>query len=234
MKYDDAELTAFHEGTLDPERAKALLRDLERDETLARRLMAADPAAPIVQDAFARIAVPDSARIMPPARTGLWRVCAVAASIGAAAVMIWSFLPPPGEAWHRQVSAYQVLYTPQTIAMIEPTEAGLAEQFAALNQALSTGFGVDALSDIEGLDLLRAQLLGFEGAPLGQIVFADAQGRPIALCLMAGGSEAGFTQAAFSGLNTVSWGSATHGFLLVGPVSQQELHGWAKVLQPRV
>lgn len=234
MKYNDKDLTSFHDGSLDTATSDAILRDLQTDEVLAQRLMALDPAAKMVRDTFVQLA-PASKPVLPsPSQVTAWKPIAIASSAAAAALAIWTVLPQSGQAWHRQVSAYQVLYTGQTISMIEPTQASLTEQFVALDEALSIDFGLANLVDIRGLDLLRAQLLGFEGAPLGQIVFADHLGRPIALCLMAGAGDATLKQAELSGLNTISWGSETHQFLLVGPVPEHELQAWAEALRPKV
>lgn len=234
MTYDDDDLIAFHEGSLAPETADAIVRDLEVDETLARRLMALDPAAQMVRNTFEDIS-PTTAPVMPVREaTSFWKPLAIASSVAAAFLVVWSALPQSGEAWHRQVSAYQVLYTDQTISMIEPTQADLIEQFATLDAALSIDFDASDLADISGIELLRAQLLGFDGAPLGQIVFADHLGRPIALCLMEGTGDDTLHQAKFSGLNTISWGSQTHRFLLVGPAPAHELQAWAEALRFKV
>ncbi len=234
MTYSDEDLIAFHNGVLETAKTDALVQDLETDCQLERRLMALDPAAQMVKDSFALIS-PQPVDLSPKtAASPYWMSLAVAASTVAAAVMFWTVLPPSGPAWHHQVSAYQVLYTPETISMIAPTQDGLAEQFATLDTALAIDFGAGSFADIAGLDLLRAQLLGFEGAPLGQIVFADTLGRPIALCLMAGGADPSLAQAELSGLNTVSWGSQTHQFILVGAVPADELQAWAEALRAEV
>ena len=234
MKYDDDDLIAFHMGTLDPVKADALIAELSDDDALARRLMDLDPAAQMVSDAFKK-AHPQSGPVMPkPAQNALWRPLAIVASTLAASLAVWSFLPATGQPWHRQVAAYQVLYTTQTISMIASEPSELEEQFAVLDAALSIDFDQSSLTDVKGLDLLRAQLLGLDGAPLGQIVFADHLGRPVALCLMSGPGRAPLDDNELSGLNTISWGSQTHQFLLVGPVPKTELQAWAEALQLKV
>lgn len=236
MTFDEADLIAFHNGTLPAPKTEALLRQLENDENLALRLMRLDPAAPLVAESFGRIEPPalelpesgavDSGRI--------WKPLAITASLVATVFAVGTFAPPSADAWHRQVAAYQVLYTKETVSMISRSDAALTAQFDTLEEALAIPFDETAFADIDGIELLRAQLLGFEGAPLGQIVFADLSGRPIALCMMEGGGDAVLKDKELAGLSTVSWGTGAHRFLLVGPVPAEELRDWAAVLQDRV
>lgn len=232
MTFDRTTLLAYHAGTCPQDVALAIEAQLATDDTLAERLMALDPAAEMVAAAFAATQPPRAPTLQAPAP--YWRPAALAASAALAAVAVWNVMPSQVSDWHQQVAEYQVLYTPQTIAMIEPSYSELADQFIVLRTALAIGFDADAMSNIEGLDLLRAQLLGFEGAPLGQIVFADAQGRPIALCLMQGAGEPTQEVAELAGLNTVSWGTSTHQFILVGNVPDADLQTWAAAMQGAV
>ena len=233
-RISDADLKAYHEGTMDADRPDPLMHQLEKDDALAARLMTFDPAAQMVATAFEGIA-PTTVPDVPVAVAQFpWKPLAIAASTVAAALAIWASLPPAGAAWHRQVAEYQVLYTAQTVSMIAPSEAALADQFHTLDAALAIDFDAMTLSDIKGLDLLRAQILGFEGAPLGQIVFADHLGRPIALCLMTGQDDADIAEAELAGLNTISWANQDHQFLLVGPVPAHELRAWFDAIKLRV
>lgn len=234
MTYTNEDLIAFHDGTLPTTKAEAILRALETDDGLARRLMALDPGAGMVSNAFAEVTPPPPPTLPRPEPRRLWKPLAAVAATMVGAVLIWSVVSPKADPWHLQVSAYQALYTPQTIAMIEQSDATLAAQFARLDAALTMGFGPSDLDDVKGLDLLRAQLLGFDGAALGQIVFSDHLGRPIALCLMAGGGDPSFTARELSGLNTVSWGNETHRFILVAPAPEQDLRAWAEAIRASV
>ncbi|MEL6678576.1 MAG: hypothetical protein AAFQ51_07710 [Pseudomonadota bacterium] len=234
MTFDDDDLIAFHRGTLANERAEALAARLETDTALVARLMALDPAKPMVADAFARITPPPVDLPMSSLGRPMLAAASGALVASAAALILWVATLPSGPAWHRQVAEYQVLYTAQTVSMIPPSAEALIDQFGALRATLSVGFGSEALADVKGLELLRAQILGFEGAPLGQIVFADPLGRPVALCLMRGGGQDPVTEAELAGLNTVAWSSGTHDFLLVGPVPRDDLLTWANALRTRI
>ena len=78
---------------------------------------------------------------------------------------------------------------------------------------------------VEGLRFKRAQLLEWNGAPLAQIVYLDAEDRPIAFCIRqasVGGPE-GLTDASMLGMAATTWQSGEYGFIVIGPAEQEKI-----------
>jgi len=88
----------------------------------------------------------------------------------------------------------------------------------------------DALADVDNLTLRRAQVLGFEGQPLIQLVYTDPSGKPFALCIMSD-AEGGEGPAILAGLATHTWKSKSHGFILVGGDQQSRVDDLAQHLR---
>lgn len=225
MSFTDAELQAYLNG--DTTNSDAVEAALSHDAALESRLMALDTVAPMVAFAFAGVGENRGpATTSQPSSTSqrslMWPLLA-SACIGALilATALWPRQQP--DDWTMQVAAYQALYSRDTIAIVTPDPAALDQQFNHLQTAIGTAPDVAALQSLPGLDLLRAQVLSHEGAPLGQIVFADAEGRPIALCYIA--AEAGphrsgtSTQNGLPGAHFVHAGFA---YYLVGTPSEAD------------
>ena len=91
----------------------------------------------------------------------------------------------------------------------------------------------DVLETLPGLDLKRAQVLSFKGKPLVQVVFADAQGNPVAFCVIRQGAGAPVKDvnlAVLSGLATATWANDGYGYMLLGGDAQTDLSGELSVL----
>lgn len=145
----------------------------------------------------------------------------------AGAVLLAEEAPPPeAPGWRMSAAVYQRLYEPETFASAPVDAAGVAGGLAQVGEALS--INLSDLETPEGLTLQRAQLLSFNGQPLGQIAFVDENGAAIALCVFARpapGAE-GVTPLRTSVLldmNAVDWSAGGHDFLLLGPASDEDL-----------
>ncbi len=239
MTYSDDILQRYLDGALSAAQTAELEATIADDPELQRRLMALDPFAESVADAFRgvpdetrlerlRAAIPDEAPRPLPWRSG----AAIAASL-AVGVMIGSQLLPAPRSdtadWRMEVARYQALYVPETVAHLDPASPDLETELARAARALSLDLALPDLREISGLQLRRAQVLGFEGKPLIQLAYTDASGTPFALCIMPG-EDRGYTEQAeeLAGLATYSWANSSYRFLLVGDRDQSEIETMAR------
>ena len=237
MKFSDETLKAYLEGNLNGDEATAIEQAVEVDPELEQRLMALDPFAPVVEAVFERVPAeaphvelpePSVAAHVPPTG-GPWRLLAVAASVAIIAVSatFWATRPAP-MGWAEQAAIYQSLYVPDTIAELDNSSQVLDAQFAAAEEQLGRSLNRDALEDLPGMELKRAQVLSFKGKPLIQVVFSDEQGRPFAFCVIRQGDGApskDVKEAVLSGLATATWAQNGYGYMLIGNSDQTDLGG---------
>ena len=231
--YSDAVLQAYLNGLADAETAAQLERAVETDPTLEARLMAMDPLAAQVKDAFASIpsservatlkadlsaSEPETLRARSFPRAPLAACVIFALGLGFAAA--WFAKPDSAPGWQEQIAIYQALYTEETIGAIHPTEDGLTAQFAKAEATLGRSIDRKVLETLPGLTLKRAQILGLEGAPIVQIVFADEAGVPVAFCMIrldgTGAKKTAITSETLAGLASTSWKEAGYGYMVVG------------------
>ena len=240
MSYSDETLKSYLDGALPDAEAEALEQAMSTDEALQRRLMALDSVAAPVAKTFQ--ALPGEARLeglrtsLPTAKPHTprwWTGAAMAASV-ALGVLIGSQFLPSGSAeatgWRMEVARYQALYVPETVAYLGGDSEKLATEMARASQAVGLDLDIEALAEIDDLTLRRAQVLGFGGQSLIQMVYTDPKGTPFALCIMA---DAKGNQGAeiLVGLATHTWESDTHGFILVGGDQQDKINDITKRLR---
>ena len=245
MTYSDATLKGFFDGTLSENETAAIEAALASDSALERRLMALDPHAAPVREAFE--ALPGKNRLdrlrptVLPAqhatrRGGPWyRGGAIAASLALGVVLGSQFLPtlyPDAADWRLEVARYQALYVPETVAHIESDEEKLISELARASNALALDLPLEAIAEVDGLRLRRAQVLGFEGQPLIQLAYTDAKGTPFALCIMPGPNGAQGAET-LAGLSTHAWVTTSHRFILVGEAGQADISRFADMFQAR-
>ncbi len=234
MKFPDETLLAYLEGSLDEAEARAVEDAVADDPALEARLMALDPFASVVKQVFEavpsdvpHVELPAPQPVRAEAGAGLMRLLAVAASVAVIAVSATFWATRPVElGWAQQAAIYQSLYTPDTISNLNSSPQALDAQFARAEAELGRSLNRDALEGLEGLDLKRAQILSFKGKPLIQIVFADADGQPIAFCVIRQGEGApnkDVKQAVLSGLSTATWAQDGYGYMLLGSDDQSDL-----------
>ncbi len=239
MKFSDETLLAYLEGSLTEAEARAIEDAVAEDSALETRLMALDPFAPIVQQVFEAVPAETPSVDLPeptalPSSAGPLRLLTVAASVAVIAVSatFWT-TRPEALGWAEQAAIYQSLYSPDTIANLDNSQQSLDAQFARAEAKLGRSLNRDVLENLPGLDLKRAQVLSFNGKPLVQVVFADAQGNPLAFCVIRQGPAApskDVNLAVLSGLATATWAKDGYGYMLLGGDEQTDLSGELDVL----
>lgn len=241
-RFTDEELTAFLDGEADDALQAEIEAALEADPSVAEQMAELEiPLAPIaeayealLQDAPPMPALPEP--VAAPSPRGRWGVGLVTFGTGLAAglaVAVFTGFGTPEPAprgWVSFVASYQVLYTPETLAVANPSPDEAAVQLASVSDAL--GLDVSALPEAAGLTFKRAQVLGFNGKPLVQIAFARADGTPVALCIIPSGPDAKpVDMGEAEGLGLARWNTPGYGFLLIGGTDAAPLRQEAETFQ---
>ncbi|MEL7090844.1 MAG: hypothetical protein AAFN94_03825 [Pseudomonadota bacterium] len=228
--FTDEELTAFLDGEADAALAEAIGEALEDDPVLAERLAGLDiPLEPLraAYDALLETAPPmpalPDATPAPATRFGWgWGLGTFGTGIAAGlAVAVFTGFgaptpePAPKPGWAAFVASYQSLYTPETLAAVQVSDADRAAQLAQVSAAL--GLDLSTIVDAPGLTLKRAQLLAFNGKPLVQLAYQRDDGTPVALCIIPAGADGKpVSMGAAQGMELARWNTPGFGYLLIG------------------
>ncbi|WP_299390788.1 anti-sigma factor [Pelagibius sp.] len=231
----DEELVAFLDGELPPEQAKAVEQALRDDPALRARLDALTIDTDTVKSAFDSLLplAPGHAEPAPkdspsqPSSRALGplvsRRAAIAASLAAVAAIGFAggrlTAPMQSEDWRMAVAEYQLLYRSETLTHLDPSPAELESERARVVAELGLDIDGTALRNVSGLRYRRAQILGYEAAPLAQFAYLDSRNRPVAFCVTPteAASRPLETQS-FKGLAAVSWIADGFAFLVIGDV----------------
>ncbi|MGX9354241.1 hypothetical protein ACS3SW_03490 [Roseobacteraceae bacterium S113] len=240
MSVTDQDLRLYLSGEADEETEARIEGALARDPLLEARLAALDPFAPSVRDAFDALAPTKPLELPDMASAGtavpsnrLSQITLAAASFVAGAVMLggamtWLSADAQVRGWHEEVAAYQALYVADTVAPLSADPATLQDQFARASTALGHDLDLDTFAGLSGFELKRAQILGFQGRPLIQIVYADDDGTPVALCLMKSDKDTAPHSTELKGLAAVHWAQNGLGAILIGGTDTQALQAAAQ------
>lgn len=218
----DADLVALLDGALPSADAEALRTDIAADPALRARWEALDvDLAGLRTQADTLLAsappVPAAATVAP---RGSVATLAMAASVALALVLGGVLVGTRlggAEDWRDYAAAYHLLYQPETLAAPVVGDGGVAHVSEVLGHDLS------ALTEVEGLNFRRAQVLGWEGETLVQFAYLDASGRPVAVCVMAtnDGAQAALTQERH-GLSTTTIPAGALQVLVIGPDAETD------------
>ncbi len=233
--YSDDVLLAYLRGEAPQELSEGIETAVEADADLEARLMSLDPFAPSVADAFATAPPKDRLKdaqallaqpSAEPAKPNWWgrglsAIAVAAAGVAGFFVATATFEPEPSAelTWRQQAALYQALYVPETIAGISVTEGQLAGQMERAGMALSTTLRTEDFQDLPGLELKRAQILGYGDKPLIQIAFAGPKGVPYALCIFRRGAskpDARVSANELAGLSAAHWAEGEFAYMLIG------------------
>lgn len=141
------------------------------------------------------------------------------------------FAEPVADKWVQQAAIYQALCVPETVAPISLSAEELDAQLTRASEALGRDFPRSDLEGLPGLTFKRAQILGFEGAPLIQLVFATADGTPVAFCVVAQDGTVEKVESVWIEDQPVRhWSDEPHGFMIVGRVSDEDMDAYAQAL----
>lgn len=247
MMFSDEQLQQYLAGTLPPDDAVKLEVEIAHDATLEARLFALDyaRAAPL-RDAFEHVPnaaglqdletlvlnkIVDTKRVIPQV-TWKWSAVGAAAAFAIGAFLFSGQTSKPEPDWQDQVAVYQTLYVAETLASTVANDEDLTVQLVRSEQAVGRTLPLDVVGELEGMKLLRAQVLGFKGAPLIQMAYLSDDGVPVALCTIRLTTPATDqpTLETLSGLPVVHWSDGTFGYMIVGNIDRNLLVNMAATL----
>jgi hypothetical protein len=259
----DAVLTALIDGQLSPQEEASLLREMEQNPKLAERVEFLSRASLNFQAAFQPMldeaplaklqaqldAIPSHKtplrRRMSAnfngGRRGFLGLMTASLVAGVFADRLWLSATSQddddnsdGSAWRAVVAQYMALYTPETLGSNQPDHAQQQAQLTALNRQLGLALTPEniAMPDIE---FRRTQILAYDSKPLVQILYADPQGRPMALCILRDTSSPHDLATETRQSMTVAWW-ATHDYqaLLIGHGSARHISTLAEGVRDRL
>ena len=245
----DAALLALLDGELsDPERARMLAR-LESEPALRDRWEALQESGSRLRVGFdallgdapterMRARLARALAVRPPSPRAEWRKRAAVAAVAAGLVAVGFFAAqfvgpvarPPKEGWRQAVVEYMELYSPETFHVREP--ASLRGDLAALGERLGLPLDPEALR-VAGLDVRRAEMLQFEGMPLGQLGYLE-HATPLAFCVLRDGEpDAPLVAADRNGFATASWAKGGRGYMVIAKLRTEKVVQVASELMRR-
>lgn len=241
--FSDDQLRDYLAGQLEASEADAIEAHLASSPALEERLLALEPFTDGVRSAFAD--VPDADRLSQLVPSGTprrrarwgWGLALAASLAGVIGFGLGNMSgSEPTLDWRAQIAIYQSLYVPDTIAMLNPTDADLRRQFATGSKKLGIDIAPEALRGLDSLSLKRAQILDAEQRPIVQIVLAADDGEPLAFCIARLGEGTEPTDIIYeqmAGVPTAHWVDDGYGFMIVGRVDAEIMKVTSRALRAR-
>jgi anti-sigma factor RsiW len=250
---EDAELVALIDNELDLDARNRLLARLKDDPTLRKRYeMLLESGARIaaafegllrvapVDQLSAAIPKADVSSVGPRLFSGTLRALAAGIVIGflAAGIAPWSVLKfwpqEEQEDWRAAVVEYMNLYTNETFAFDDSDLSSQEKKLSVIGAKLNVRLAPETLA-ISGLRLRTARLLSYDGAPLAEIVYVDAQGAPVLFCILGGAKTDVQAQSERRGdLSLTSWTNGGRSYLVIGHLPEQQIADLAGILEKRL
>ncbi len=130
-------------------------------------------------------------------------------------------------AWGQMLASDLALYTPESLALIEPGQTPTDSELQAIGAKLNVSLSAERLA-LPGLTLKQARLLAFRDTPFIQLVYLDPQHGPVAFCIFAssGGIETPESTSS-AGMNLVYWANDRESYMLIGRAPAPDLQGLA-------
>ncbi|MDX2263955.1 MAG: hypothetical protein NW215_03165 [Hyphomicrobiales bacterium] len=257
-RLSDELLLAYVDGQLDKPQAGAVAQLARDDYDIAARVKRLQETQSRFSETFSAIlrtheAQPFDAAIRldePPARvfrlTGA-PFAAIFASVAALVVVGYATLGPseptpslklaeriadaPGASpWQSEVATLHSFLSRDTLTAGEgPGRDVIAIQLSQFIPRASALTPPDFTK--HGLTLARSQVLNYQGARFMQLAYSGAEEQPVALYVMAGGTDARLTDLARGEVRTVGWSAGGVSYVLAGFLPQDAMRALAVAAQ---
>lgn len=253
----DAVLTALIDGQLSPQEEAALLHQMDENPAISERVEFLSRASLNFQAAFQPLldeaplqklqaqldAIPP--RKAPPhlrksanwneGRRGFIGLLAASVVAGVFADRVWLAATADEDhdaddsaAWRGVVAQYMALYTPDTLGSNQPGEEQQQAQLSALNSQLGLDLTPQKIA-MPNIEFRRTQILAYDSKPLAQILFADPQGRPMALCILRNKTAPhGIAIEKRHSMNIAWWATRDYQALLIGHGTERDINTLAE------
>ena len=253
MVEDDAELVALIDNQLDGKARDDLLHRISIDEVLRNRYVALRDAGSEIADAFGALVerapverlraalvkadAQDKARRRWGTRAVRDLAAAIVIALLAAGIASWVTLRIASnderEDWRAAVVEYMELYTNDTFALDKPDPSVSAEKLRVIGEKLGVTLTPDKVA-VPGLRFKMAQILSYDGAPLAEIAYVDAEDRPVLFCIIVNGeAETSIRSERRGDFSLASWSRAGRGYLVAGHLPEQQSAELARMFQSR-
>ncbi len=236
----DEELVGYLDGELAAERAETLRKALETDPGLRRRLDTLKLDTKAVRAAFDDLLAQapagnfKAAAAMPSSAHSRRSALIAASLLGAVALgfVAGRFAPTTeAEDWRMAVAEYQLLYRSETLSHLVREPGELERERARVVGKLGLDITAATLMNLEGLRYRRAQLLGFEDAPLVQFAYLDDDQQPLAFCVVpTKAADRPVESQSLKGLAAASWVAGGYAFLVIGDIAPDHVRRTAETL----
>jgi anti-sigma factor RsiW len=145
----------------------------------------------------------------------------------------WVAFTGEREDWRSVVVEYMELYTNETFALPNPDRDFLAKKLSVVAERVGATLTPESVS-LPGLRFESADLLSYDGAPLGEVAYVDAHGSPVLLCVIANGGADTPSQSEKRGdFALSSWSHDGRGYLVIGRLPEEHIAELAQTLKAR-
>jgi anti-sigma factor RsiW len=252
MADDDTELVALIDNELDEDAKRSLLAKIAEDDGLRARYEGLrETGIPIAAALDALIQKAPLPRLRAAltadraSRPAGWRLPDIAfrdlaagffiglLTAGAAWVAFAMAHRDEGEDWRSEVAEYTELYTKENFALPSLDQEFQIKKLSVVAERVGVALTPENLS-LPGLSFRSADILSYEGAPLGEITYVDARGSPVLFCIIAnGGTNTPDRSEKRDGLSLSSWSRGGRGYLVIGRAPEEQIAELAQTLKTR-
>ena len=243
-KWNDEHIIAYLDGKLDLEQGQAVHQDRQHDRALDEYIQSMEIDTGELAAARDEMlpGAPDFAFEKKSGGMPVWRQTAMAASLLAVfglGFLTSKFLPadnPPPSSWLQAVAEYQMLYSGQTLVLLEKNADQQGREVAEIGRKMDIILARSDLN-VEGLTYKRGQLLNYRNKPLVQFAYLDGNNTPIAFCIIKRGVKPDGdlkNKAMLAGLNAVVWSKGQYGYVVIGKSAPATIEKYAKQLKTRM
>jgi len=259
-QWNDEQIIAYLDGKLDMEQGQELHREREQNPALDAYVQSMEIDIGELSQAVNDV-VPGAPAFNfdnPPRRSNMiskskraalprwsnpaWKQVAMAASVLAVfglGFITSKLLPsenPPPAGWVQAVAEYQMLYSGQTLVLLEKTDDQRSREVAEIGRKMDIILARNDL-EIEGLTYKRGQLLTFKNKPLVQFAYLDGSNIPIAFCIIKRGAKPDQplkSKKMIAGQNAVVWATGNYGYVVIGKSEPKVIEKYARQLKARL
>jgi anti-sigma factor RsiW len=134
------------------------------------------------------------------------------------------------EDWRQAVAEYMALYTSDTF---DTASAGQDGELAAVGAKVGLELKPERIA-LTNLQFKGAQILSFDGAPLGELDYVDPATGPVLFCIIKNSEpDAAAIAEKRRDFAVVSWAQAGHGYMLIGRLPDNKMAELADSLRRR-
>lgn len=238
-------LSAYLDGELDPSEAAEVEARLESDPAAQAEFDALMNADGFAKEEFAAVLddpvpfalaqqIKNTPVTAPPAATpaprpiwGLLAACVAMLAIGGVGgYTLKGDTPVPARGWLADIADYHAIYASQSRHLVEVG----ADESDHIETWLGNTIGADfTIPDLtaQGLTFEGGRLVVSNGKPVAQLMYRDAAGTVIALCLQQSNKDPNapttFNERTINSFDFVSWSANGADYVVIGPEGQPGL-----------